>query len=828
MNSVSWVLFVSALLCLRFRSLLLPFLVMSGLAWAVFFSQQRLEHRLPAALEGQLVRVSGEIKSLPDYQQEQVTFLYEVSCLSLLDSSDTEETAADCLPGPQLLRLSWYQSAPETLRVGERWSLDVKLKRPHGFANPGGFDYERWLFAQGIDATGSVFNRGQPQRVEQPLGLSMEGWPYPLRSINQWRQDLAETINNSAVSAEARVFLSALTLGDQRGIQSYHYQVLNQTGTLHLLAVSGLHVTLVAGFVYWMGLALLKRLPRLSQRFVAQKLAVLISFLVGTFYCLLAGFSLPTFRAWLILLCFSLHFFSERSQSPWQAFCVSLLLVCLLQPLAVLDASLWLSFAAVAVILLLLTSRVRQRKVIASAEQATHSRTKLLMYQGRRYLQADWRLQWALFVGLLPLLWILYGQVSLIAPFFNMLAVPFVSWLVVPPALLALLMLPLYSLDSNFLFLAAAKGMDLFWLVARWLAEQKVGLWYLPGIDSWFATVCLVVACLLYLLPKNFPGRWLGFFLMLPVVFDVLFASRVSELLNNVQSTRSHILTTGDLDMNVLDVGQGLAVVFATQHHLLVYDTGPSMGPQLDAGIAVLAPYFHYQGIRRVDTLVLSHADDDHIGGATSVLGQFPVKHVFAWPGAEPVLSQRAAFEKSIVQECKTPHYWQWDGVHFLLFSWASFGHESNSDNNSSCLLKVWTEKFSVLVPGDIEKPVEYSVFNDFAYWVGEYRYPFNLKADLLIAPHHGSASSSTSYFIQNVAPKQVVFSAAYRSRFGHPHPTVVARYEQNHVRHFNTADSGRLFYSFRSDLFDKQQKNDFPEPQVYRATHRHFWQISD
>lgn len=826
-SALLWALALTGLLCLRVRACLLLFIVIAGLAWAVMVSDQRLDHRLPADLEAQLVRVEGEINSLPDYQAQQVVFLFKVSCFTR-DLSTAKERSVTCRQGPQQLRLSWYQSPPQDLRVGDRWRLDVKLKRPHGFANPGGFDYEKWLFAQGIDATGYVFNQGQTQRLDDPQGLLMQAWRHPLRLVNRWRQEIAEDIDASGVSAEAKVFLRALTIGDQRGIQAQQYRVLNQTGTLHLLAVSGLHVTLVAGFVYVIGRMCLKRLPRASQRFVAQKWAVLISLLVGTFYCLLAGFSLPTFRAWLILLCFSIYFFRERAQAPWRAYFSSLLLVCVLQPLAVLDASFWLSFIAVAVILFLLTSRVRQRKWVAVPEPVPRFQSRLLLAQAKQYVQADWRMQWALFIGLLPLLWILYGQFSLISPFFNMLAVPFVSWLVVPPALLAIVMLPFCSLDHNVLFVFAANGMDLFWVVATWLADQAFGLWYFPGIDSRLATACLILACLLYLLPKNFPGRWLGWFLMLPVVFEVLIDSDVSDLVSNVQHASQHALSTEDFDLAVLDVGQGLAVVFVTQDHVLIYDSGPSLGPQLDAGLAVLAPYLRYQGIRGIDTLVLSHDDDDHVGGAESLLRQFTVNGIVAWPDAAELLSQAPALANHQVQDCKIPRYWQWEGVRFLLFSWASFGYASASDNNRSCLLKVWTEKFSVLVPGDIEKPVEYSLFNAFSAWVSQYHYPFDLKADVLIAPHHGSASSSSAYFIHNVAPKQVIFSAGYRSRFGHPHPSVVNRYEQNQVDHFNTADNGGLFYSFRSADFDGHDKNTFPAPKAYREMHRHFWQISD
>lgn len=829
MSLLLQVLVGAALICFRFRSLVPLFLFIAGLSWGVFFSHQRLEHRLSPALEGVPLRVSGLVKSLPEKSDDQVSFLFKVNCLNTVATwaAQVELSKTECVRGPKVIRLSWYQTPPLDVEVGETWLLDVKLKRPHGFANPGGFDYEKWLFSQNIGASGYVINQGIHKRL--PAG-ALDGFG-PISSlfawVDKWRQHIAQNMDTSTVSPEAKVFLRALTIGDQRGIQSAQYDILAQTGTTHLLAVSGLHVSLIAGFVYFISRLFLKWMPGLPQRSVAQKWAFVSSFIVGTFYCALAGFSLPTFRAWIILLCFSAYFLSEKQQNPWNSYFISLLLVCVLQPLAVLEASFWLSFIAVAVILALLTARVRQKKNPDRDEPVQVKKTTVYLHSTGRWLQADWRMQWGLFIGLLPLLLMLYGQLSLISPFFNMIAVPFVSWLVVPPALVAVLMLPLLPLDSNFMFYLAGQGIDLFWQIAQSLAAYPGLVMFLPGIDSTIATAGLILACVLCLLPKNFPGRWLGFFLILPALSEALIDSGVSETVSNVQSADAG-RDQGDMDLTVMDVGQGLAVVFATQHHLLVYDTGSPFGPEMDAGAVVLAPFLRRSGFNRVDTLVLSHNDDDHTGGAKSLMRKFDVKELVAWPLTVQNLPQKAMSAVPRVHDCRTPQYWQWDSVHFLLFSWLSFGHELNSDNNSSCILKVWSENFSVLVPGDIEKTIEYSLVDDFRHWVQDEKYPFDLKAELLIAPHHGSASSSSQYFIDAVSPEQVIFSAAYRSRFHHPSPVVVKRYQRNEVRHFSTSESGALFYRLRSKKSGAETKNDFLSPQAYRQTHPRFWQTTD
>lgn len=818
----------AVLVCFRFRSLVPLFLFIAGLSWGVFFSHQRLEHRLSPALEGAPLRVSGLIKSLPEKSHNQVSFLFKVNCLNTVATWATQvkPSRTECLRGPEVIRLSWYQTPPPGIEVGEAWLLDVKLKRPHGFANPGGFDYEKWLFSQNIGASGYVINQGLHKQLPAGVLDSLGPLSALFAQVNQWRQHIAQSIDASTVSSEAKVFLRALTIGDQRGIQSAQYDTLAQTGTTHLLAVSGLHVSLITGLVYFISRLFLKWMPGLPQRFMAQKWAVVSSFIVGTFYCALAGFSLPTFRAWIILLCFSAYFLNEKQQNPWNSYFISLLLVCVLQPTAVLEASFWLSFMAVAVILLLLTARVRP-KANPDRGGPVQAKTTVYLHSTGRWLQADWRMQWGLFIGLLPLLLVLYGQLSLISPFFNMIAVPFVSWVVVPLALMAVLMLPLLPLDSNFMFYLAGQGIDLFWQIAQSLAAYPDLVLFLPGIDSLVGTAGLILTCVLCLLPKNFPGRWLGFFLILPALSEVLIDRGVSETLLNVRSADVG-REQGDMDLIVMDVGQGLAVVFATQHHLLVYDTGPPLGPEMDAGAVVLAPFLRQAGFNTIDKLVLSHNDDDHTGGANSLMRKIIVKELVAWPETVRSFSQSRLSTLSGVEDCKVPQYWQWDGVNFLLFSWLSFGHEANSDNNSSCLLKVWSESFSILVPGDIEKTIEYRLVDDFSRWAQDKKYPFDLTAELLIAPHHGSATSSSQYFIDAVSPEQTIFSAAYRSRFHHPNAGVVKRYERNKISHFTTSESGALFYRLRSKKSGTETQNDFPSPQAYRQTHIRFWQTTD
>ncbi len=810
---------------LRLRRLIPLCFLCAGLAWGLMNGQFRLEQRIDAELEGVPLRVSGVVSNLPKQGEMSSSFLFDTSCIERIPSDLKEgvEEKADCIKGPKRLRLSWYGFSRKELRAGQAWQLDVKLKRPKGFANPGGFDYEKWLFAQNIGATGYVLNKGEHHRLGASKNLDSGVLVAGMGKVNALRQSIAENIDASGHSSVALAFLKALTIGDKRDITPVQHASLAATGTSHLLAVSGLHIGLVFGFIYLISHTAFRYLTTLNQYASAQKVAITLSLAVATFYCALAGFSLPTLRAWIMISCFAWGVLKESPQSSWDSYVISLFLVCLVQPFAVLEMGFWLSYIAVAVILFVVTGRVRKR---ASAEQAAVTPLVSTLHKYLWAVREVWRSQLGIFIGLLPLVIIFYGQLPLLSPLINLFAVPFVGWFVVPPALLGVLVSPWASAESNFFFSVASQAVDWFWFALDVISNLSWISLTLPSIDATLSKLCLVVLCVLLLLPKSLHFRWLSVFLILPPGLELFADSGEAKPFFGAVISGGPV-DEGRLNFTVLDVGQGLSAVFETANHVLVYDTGPALGTNLDAGKAVISPFLKSQGRHRIDMLVVSHDDIDHAGGAKTMVEQHPINTFIAWPDTmrrvgEPILSS-----VNETDECREYRAWQWDGVNFALFSWMSFGGSAKRDNNYSCILKVWGQGFSILVPGDIEKRTEYSLLSRIANYQKYQCLGFDLRADILIAPHHGSKSSSSSMFIRAVQPDQVIFSSAYRSRFGHPHADIVKRYQDNEALYWNTASSGALSYEFSSEQKGRNQGHRLM-PERYRVSNRRFWHLSE
>ena len=818
-----------ALASIRFRQFIPVFLFCFGLVWGCYNAQKRVEQRLSSSLVGSVLRVSGVISSLPKHGNKSAGFLFDTQCIEELVAQTKADTPKSrvCVKGPARLRLSWY-GYPRTgqntrLEAGQRWRLDVKLKRPKGLSNPGGFDYEKWLFAQNTGAIGYVVNKGENIPLDalsyQDAGLRV----LLAMRVNAVRESIASSIDGSGQSQVAKALLKALTIGDKRGVEASYRNVLAVTGTSHLLAVSGLHVGLVSGFVYALIRLLFGVVTKLNQAISAEKAAITLSLLAASVYCALAGFSLPTLRAWIMLACFSYGILRETSQSAWDSYFVSLLMVCLIQPFAVLELGFWLSYTAVAVILFVISGRVGRGN--ADAPRGV-DRLHLFAYQASHLMSEAWRSQWAIFVGLLPLLLIFFGQLPLASPFINSLAVPFIGILVVPFALLGAMTSFWISPDGNIFFSLAGGGVDVFWAA---LASISTVPWFtimLPAIDTTLSQVCLVFLCGVLLLPKNIPFRWFGLLLILPASFELLQNSKSMSVLSPVLAS---VTSTEEiaLQFTVLDVGQGLAAVIETPNHVLVYDTGSGSKGQSDAGSRVVSPYLKSRGVSKIDMLVVSHDDNDHAGGAASIIDAHRPGVLIAWPDTLGRLRSDQLLAIGEQDACHEFRQWNWDGVHFALFSWATLGGQPNKNNDFSCILKVTGPGVSLLLPGDIEKRTEYSLIQRMSHAMKFQCLAFDLRADILVAPHHGSKTSSTSAFIHAVQPRQVIYSAAYGSRFGHPHEKIVTRYEDNNVTGWNTGISGSLSYRFfASDMRLKRRERLIPEQS--RISTKRFWHHVD
>jgi competence protein ComEC len=692
------------------------FAVALGASLALLQAQSVLESGLASDLEGVDLTVVGTIADLPAQLDRRLRFEFDLESVA--------HAGAAVVSAPRRVRLSWYH-AESLPRPGERWRFTVRLKRPHGFMNPGGFDYEGWLFARGIRAIGYV-------RAEPPAERLA---PAQLWGVDALRQQVVEALPRAAPGSRHLDVLTALTVGERSGIGPERWEVLLRTGTNHLMAISGLHIGLVAGMVYGLVGFLWRRFPRATERWPAARAASAAAGLAGLAYALLAGFSLPTQRALIMLAVVLGALASGRALRPTQGLAVALAGCLVIDPRAPLSPGFWLSFGAVAIILYVMAGRLVRPGRVAS----------LL------------RIQWVLGVGLLvPLLW-LFGQAPLVSPIANLVAVPWVSVLVVPPALLAVLLLPWAPVLAGLCLGFADLALSALWPVLEALAALPGTQWQTAPAGAAAVTLGIAGVALL-LAPRGWPARWLGAVFLLPVLWPGV--DRPEE---------------GALRLTVLDVGQGLAAVVQTRRHTLVFDAGPRYGERFDAGSAAVVPFLRAQGVRRVDRLVVSHGDTDHAGGVPSVIDALAVDSALLGPGAgDPGPGGL---------RCERGQAWVWDAVQFRVLhpppgSWAG------SENDGSCVIRVDASGGSLLLVADIEAEVEQRLVS------GQRE---DLDVDLLLVPHHGSRSSSSEAFLQAASPQLAVLSAGYRNRYGLPHPQVMARYRELGVEVRTTALEGAV-----------------------------------
>lgn len=684
------------------------------LAWVQ--AEHRLAQDLPTALEGQDLLLRGTVISLPESDGTTTRFRFQ---------AHERRVGEQWVAFSSVLRLSWYTTT--SITAGSGWQLTVRLKRRHGFRNPGGFDYAGWLLQNGVAATGYVRAGGDTR----PLAA------YATRRPDlRMRAAVDERLQSVLHEVRTAGLLRALSVGAADGLSARDWEVFRATGTSHLVSISGLHIGLVAGLGFVGGRWLWSRSHRLTQRLAAPRAGAFVALLAASLYAGLAGFSVPTQRAWLMALVLLGGKLAARPGRAAHSLALALVVVIAFDPSAVLAPGFWLSFVAVAIIFL---QQVRQ-----PPKPGVRGTLPQLL-----------RMQFALTLGLLPLTLLYFGQSGWIAPLANLLAVPWTSVLLVPlvfAALLCLYPLPavahwLYALAGRF----GAWMMDgLDWLTG--LPGAVVGVAETPIVVS----VVALVGAVMLLLPRGTPQRWLGVVLLLPIL-----------------SWAPPTPVPGTVWLSVLDVGQGLAAVIRTAQHTLVYDAGPRFG-EFDTGAMVVAPYLAAQGVRQVDLLIISHGDNDHAGGAAAIDRRYPAYRLLS--------SVPQQFPWRRAQRCRAGQEWQWDGVSFRLLHPQG---QDGSDNDASCVLLVRAaDGTQALLPGDIEAGAERELIA---------RYGAQLRSKVLVAPHHGSRTSSTAPFVAAVAPEYVLFPTGYRNRYRFPHPRVLARYEAQGAVAFVTALAGAV-----------------------------------
>ena len=714
-----------------------------GFIQADWRAQLRLDDRLSAALEGQDIELVGRIAELPQG----------------FDRGQRFRFVPDQAPAgvPEQILLSQYvlpamlDVPPLIPRAGERWRLTMRLKRPHGSANPHGFDYEAWLFERGIGATGYVRPKGRNERLEaQAPGLAA--------LIDRLRDGVRERFTRVLPDSPWRGVLVALAGGDQGSIPREQWRLFARTGVTHLMSISGLHVTMIGILAGGLLSCLWRRCAWLALRLPAQKAAVLGGCFAAGCYVLLAGSGVPAQRTFYMLAAAGLSLWLGIGAQVRRTLLLALLLVLLIDPWAVLSAGFWLSFTAVAALLMI---------------SAVSARAGLW--------REWWRAQWAVSLLTLPILLGLFQQFSLVSPLANAIAIPAISFVITPLALL-FAALPLPSLA--WLAETLLSGLMHF---LHWCADVPFAVWQ-QAAPPWWLVLASCIGFGWSLMPRGVPARCSGLLCCVPLL-----------------AWTPPRPAAGTAQVRMLDVGQGLAVHVRTMSHDLLYDTGPLYSAEVDAGERVVLPYLRVEGVQALDMLVVSHDDSDHSGGADAILDGLPVREWRSSLHSGHALLSR----QNLHRPCRKGDAWTWDGVRFEFLhppaDWAIHG-----DNSASCVLKVSTVGAALLLSGDAELRAEQAMLVDMAG---------KLAAPLLVAPHHGSRSSSHGDFIAAVLPREVLFSNGYRNRFHHPDETVVARYEAIGARTWRADRDGALSFELTGKAYTG--------PQTERSLHARYWHDS-
>ncbi|HKU15835.1 MAG TPA: DNA internalization-related competence protein ComEC/Rec2 [Steroidobacteraceae bacterium] len=708
----SLALLAAALALVRVGKFKLGAAAAAGVAWALLNSVWRTAGDLPPTLEGQDLLVRGYVASLARAAGGDSQFMLDV-------------VAPRGGVSPRI-RLVWYQAA-RAPQAGELWQLVVRLKRRNGFANPGGTDHEAQLFREGVGATGYVREDARNAQLAPPSSR------YAVTRLRAW---ISDRIQQSVHDRQMLGVLQGLAVGDTQAMSPEQWRVFAATGTTHLMAISGLHISMVAALAAWLGGAIV-RLPRAQmRRWSAMHGQVIAGSAAALAYSTLAGLSVPTQRTLLMLAIYFAARWHRRELAVTHALGLSLTGVLLVDPFAPLAPGAWLSFGAVAIILLAVAGRVRRDGEVT----------------------AFVRVQGAITIGLAPLLLAAFGSVSLLSPLANAIAVPLFTVLIVPTVLLGAGAACVSLSAGEWVLAIPVHLMQWAWPLLQSLAERPLALWHFPQ-PSLPAFMALVVGALLIVAPGIWPTRLAGVLLCMPV------------LLQRVPGP-----TVGDFELAMLDVGQGLAVVVRTHSHVLLYDAGPAFPTGRDAAELAVLPYLRHRGVRALDALVVSHGDLDHRGGVESVLAALPVARIITGPSVEPLSRTAVA--------CRRAESWTWDGVQFEVLHPASSARVS--DNDSSCVLLVRSAAGSVLLAGDVEQVAESEI-------VGRGLKP----ATAVIVPHHGSRTSSTAPFVAAARPTIALVSAGYRNRWGLPRSDVVDRWHAGGAHVLTTAQSGAIEIAF-------------------------------
>lgn len=693
----------------------LPIIVVA-LSWFIHYDYLRKHQwQLPQSLIEKPVQIVGVIEDIPVQKFHSLSFPIRVTKINNQSISTT-------------LKLGWYQHPP-VVRVGQQWRLWVRLKPPIGLHNPGGFNYEQWLIYHGISATGIVMTHDHQQLLGMVSGYG----------LFHLREAIQKAIMSSVSDPSIAAILSALSVGLRDHFTPADWQVFQNTGTNHLVAIAGLHIGFVVGVIYALVYFLWRLLPRLLLWVPAVRAAQIASTVSACAYAALSGFALPAQRASIMIVCLMSGALCYRKIPFYHRLFTAFSIIIIFQPFAVFSASFFLSFYAVGTLGYLLCARLETET-------------------GWRH----WgRIQFYLFVALIPVSLWFFQQTSWVAMVTNAFAIPWIGFAIIPGVLIGVLFflcgLPGIAHD---IFQFTALLLKPLWALLKLFSAFPWSIWHDTFSAYWIFALALL-GMMMLLAPKGLPGRWLGGLGFLALLIH--------------QPKQPH---PGDFWITVVDVGQGLSILVQTEKHALLYDTGSHIPGGFDMGAQVVLPLLRYLGVHEINLLMISHGDNDHSGGAAAVIAGLPVRAVYT---SAPWLINK--FDGAY---CHVGQSWTWDGVEFDVLS--PFHNVPYLDNNSSCVLKITNAAGSLLLTGDIERLQEKQLVD---------QEKERLHATVIIAPHHGSRTSSSLSFLEAVSPKYCLISLGAYNRYHFPAHSVIGRYSELGAKVYTTAGNGAINVRF-------------------------------
>lgn len=696
--------------------------------WSLYsLNQQSLDPQL----ESRIVSLQGTVASIPKVNQRSQSFEFLV-----------DELAVDnqVWRSPKRIRLTWYQT-DITLMPGQVWSLQAKLKRPYGLFNEGGFDYESWLFRHGIRAVGYVYKHAQLEGVQGQL-------------INRIRYTIAKDIDHY-LPAQWSAIVRALSLGDRSKLSPEQRDLIRDTGISHLFAISALHLGMIAGFVYLVVFHSCRMVIPLTSYMPAQYYAAVLSFVGALTYAALAGFSLPTQRALIMIALVLLKLHLGYRLSFLNTILIAAGVIILWDPLALLAADFWLSFFAVLMIL-----------YVTEYRHHPSSWFNYFLY-----------IQLVMSIAMLPLVAFWFHQVPIYAIMTNLIAVPFVVFILLPAVLLTVTCMYVLPDVASFMFNIIIWLLQWFWMLLQNIATLPFATVPIYGA-SWFNVLLALLGVLILFQPRGLKYRYLAIFLFLPMLYPA-----------------KNQLDHQEFSITLLDVGQALSVLVQTDQHVLLYDSGARFSDRFNASDAVIIPVLKRSAISQLDKVIISHGDNDHIGGMTALAQAITIQEILT--------SVPQRLQKHHAKPCQAGQSWQWDGVQFDIIHPPS--DYAPTGNNASCVLHIYSSYGSVLLTGDIEKKAEQLIIKQLP----------QLSANIMVVPHHGSRTSSTPLWVKQVKPELALFPVGYKNRYGFPHAEVLERYQ-----HYGA----KTLISYKTGALTVHIKKTGISHHAYRHENRRFW----